>query len=435
MIKVKGRYKGQPITVRWGDGNLFAPANFRNAYEELMLSEEVNLGHFSVYDPQPYDSVDAALIIESLFDSIESTTSSLGPWQLDVMPPAEWELVKHYGPGSHPGTGTSQDVHAGGVVTSFEGPLAGSDNSLANFDEALATKVRDQTEKHLGTEEEIRDRYIALMESAAQRPTTETDEWRFWYRLRHEEAEALATKDIPVEDVVGMTSAISPGLEWGKNSRLAKIMATTVTENPKLGDHITPEAMDVLQDYLDNYAEKYDFNKVSLTPDMRFNDFADLTHRNMAAVVFKAISDGQGEKVPARYGFSTYGDGLAILWGQDEPETLLRGIKTRSFHNNMLALPDDDHVTIDVQMMGAARGIPITKERDGNLESSLVGTPSRSKVGVGKDSVGVRPLLADVVRDVTTEFNRRTDDPWDDLLPRQVQAILWKEFKVQNGID
>ena len=99
----------------------------------------------------------------------------------------------------------------------------------------------------------------------------------------------------------------------------------------------------------------------------------------------------------------------------------------------MLAMPGDSDVTVDIQMMSAARGSQITVANDGALETKLVSTPSISKVGVGKNSVGVRPHLADITRNVTASWNANPSNPWGQLEPREVQAIIWSEWKLQQG--
>jgi hypothetical protein len=131
----------------------------------------------------------------------------------------------------------------------------------------------------------------------------------------------------------------------------------------------------------------------------------DIQDENLSALAFAEISKARGVAVPAQYGYDSFGDAVAILQGED-PGVRLRGVKTRSFYNNMLALDGDTDVTADIQMLSAARGSQITVASDG---------------------------AAEIVRNVTTQWNGRSDNPWGQLEPRQIQAIIWSEWKLQQG--
>ena len=106
----------------------------------------------------------------------------------------------------------------------------------------------------------------------------------------------------------------------------------------------------------------------------------------------------------------------------------------------MLALPGDTDVTIDVHMLSAAKGTQITDATFPNLETTINGTPSISakegnKFGYmpGRNGVGVRPHLADIVRNITDDWNANPANQWGQLEPRQVQAIIWTEWRNQHS--
>lgn len=94
MIKVKGSFQGKPTSVLFNDGMLFAPDLFQAALDDLMTESEVVLSSAAPIVPDYSDEPSMAMLIESLFDSIDSTTSGLGAWWVDVAP-SPIDLSKH----------------------------------------------------------------------------------------------------------------------------------------------------------------------------------------------------------------------------------------------------------------------------------------------------------------------------------------------------
>jgi hypothetical protein len=105
------------------------------------------------------------------------------------------------------------------------GPLLGSDNQMENFPDKLQEKIISQADTHLGTTDEITDRYNALVESAAVRPIERTAAWADWYSDRHVWGSELAQGSrFNTVQVLGATSALSPGMLWSANEDLAGMM-------------------------------------------------------------------------------------------------------------------------------------------------------------------------------------------------------------------
>ena len=328
--------------------------------------------------------------------------------------------------------GSLEEEHEA-ITPLTSGPLQGTNNMMENFPEKLQKSILKQSDTHLGTTQEITDRYTTLLEQAATQDLAETAQWRDWYASRHNWGSMLAQNSrFNTMQTLGMTSALSPGMFWPANQNLAEHMVEFMNEDPVFAD-LPGVDMEFLQEKLDDYSDSY--GEFTLDAGTRFSD---ITNDNLAAVAWAEVERAGGQPVPAPYGYASIGDGIAIMRGAN-PLTQLRGVKTRSFYNNLLALPGDTDVTIDVHMLSAAKGTPITKALFPGLETKLNSTPSISAVegnkrglAPGKNSVGVRPHLADIIRNVTDTWNANPDNPWGQLEPRQVQAIIWTEWRNQH---
>lgn len=350
------------------------------------------------------------------------------------------EIAKHYGPGDHP-SGSSQDAHAGSRLIPID-PSAPQfpdlDNTLNGMPKALREKVEAQALK-MGTNRQILARLRRLLKSAMLRDPAVSG--LHWYQETHTWLEGLATTyGYTPEEAAGATAAMSSGLRWeaapGKASNKAAVEALMrhLGEDRALSSYSTLDihAMQAILE-ADAFGQRtkdrgaiLDYVATTLTPQTRLSD---LTNPREAALVFSGIWRTEGYSLPAQYGYDPYMDAIEILRGAP-PGNFLAGPKRRSFFNNLMLIPNDD-VTIDVQMISAARGRAINSQiaEDKVFQTSVVGTPKLGNIGVG-----VHPLLADHVRRLTDEVNASDTDPWgNNVLPMQVQAIIWTEFKTRNA--
>ena len=330
---------------------------------------------------------------------------------------AEEFLTKHMGPGPHP-SGSPQDVHGRVRVLAPDERLTGLENTMADLPDHVTEKIRAKALDQLGTDEEILERFRELMRDAATHGNAQ-----FWYEERHQWAEEQTdgTK-FSADQFLGMTAAISSGMLWEKNESIAEMMLTVHIFDDPLSEQLD---LPLVQAKLDAYAAKYpDKITESQTID-ETTRLSDIENPYLAAIAFGEITKVRGDSYPARYGYETLSQGIRIMRGESF-DSVVNGVKRRSFYNNMLALDGDNDVTIDVQMLGAARWENIGAQ--GSLEGNLISSPSY----LGAD-LGVRPLIADLVRQITDEYNAMTNNPYGRLLPRQTQAIIWVEFKEQLG--
>lgn len=278
MIKVKGSFQGKPTSVLFNDGMLFAPDSFQAALDDLMAEPEVVLSSAAPIVPDYSDEPSMSMLIESLFDSIDSTTSGLGAWWVDVAP-SPIDLSKHAGPGNHPGTGTPQNVHGhgAGILRPHQGgassknkPITvylvnedGSDPAVsmdvltsvrqlrngkivkipARWQDTIITRI-EETMATYDLDPEIMDRNLrTVLDSAMARYAEDpalVDADKF-YEIWHEELLRIAKDtDSRFDEVVAAAAAISPGLDADINLRSARELAEMVRENPVLPD---PQAL------------------------------------------------------------------------------------------------------------------------------------------------------------------------------------------------
>lgn len=331
--------------------------------------------------------------------------------------------------------------HSGELISPFTGPLTGAItpppgkdiNSLRLFPKdgkkgGYHGAVVARMEHYFGPdwEQTIKQRYTALIEDAVDNP--DSGDWAEWYTQVHDDHHDLVVAHNSVfstEQAIAMTAAMSPGRKWERNYEMTQKLVEYMADDVELRDlDFTVDQYELLQLKLDAYAEKYGFEPVKVTAALTLND---IPEPNMAALAFDAMAKSEGYNFGFQYGYSTAGDGIRIARGED-PDGVLRGAKTRSFYNNMLGLPEDDAVTIDIQMFDAALGRKATKSE----ESNMVSSPSFSVKGQGKDAVGIRPAIADIVRDLTDDINAGRigkGNKWGTLLPRDTQAIIWMSLK------
>lgn len=350
-----------------------------------------------------------------------------------ILAEATGEVSKHMGPGPHP-SGSEQQAHAGSRLHPLSHPL-NTQNSLASLPPEVRSKVKAVVEEHIGSTREILGRYRRLLKASFARPHEETI---LWYVQVHDWLEGLRQTHgkFTIEQVAGATAAMSPQLLWtakpGKlsNKVMAESMIRNVATDPILSE-VKGMDMAMLEDRLATDAEKYGYTPFRLTSKTRLSDITD--HRQ-ATLAWASILRAEGYKFGGGAGYKPFVDAMEILRGGNVEEVLdrviddvLTGVKRRSFYNNLLLIESLD-VTIDAQMIGAARGRAINPNDpiDKLLSTTLTSTPSYKGI-----RLGVTPLLADHIRTLTLELNHPdSTDPWsNDLLPMQVQAAIWAEFK------
>ena len=406
------RYNGRTYT--WSDG-LVSDVTLLDAIQTL-----------------PFDYVP---LTETGPAAIPGVTTELGiraagvALGFEVLPEPDWDIpdgatdgptpgivLKHYGPGPHPGTGTEQTVHG-----SISPTLNGFENTMSALPEHTQEAIRQKMAEHIGTEEEVKARLRDYLDQAAAKAPEDTG--LTWYEDMHRWAEAeVAMHNLPTEKIVGMAASISPGMEWEKNRRMVEMLLDH--GDKPLGEYGVD--MELLNEKLKAYADKYD---LKYEPVEAADSIADIGEPSLAAVSFYEISKALDDPYPARYGYRSLSDAIEIFRGAS-PSEILPGMKVRSFYNNLLGLSNDRDVTVDVQMIGAAMGRNMEGKADKKLSSALVNTPSITVSGT-KDSLGVRPLLSDWVRDLADEYS--VSGPWGEILPRQAQAMIWVEFKEDLG--
>lgn len=118
--------------------------------------------------------------------------------------------------------------------------------------------------------------------------------------------------------------------------------------------------------------------------------------------------------------YAFYGDAISVLRGEVTPSQALGDVKVRSFHNNILD-PDDslgfDDVTVDYHAADSAFFTTGMRSEAGG--SPIVSTPSLEGV-----SVGVRPLVADGIRQIARKYKVSGES----LTGGRAQEILWAEW-------
>ncbi|MBA2741946.1 MAG: hypothetical protein H0U46_08040 [Actinobacteria bacterium] len=229
-----------------------------------------------------------------------------------------------------------------------------------------------------------------------------------WYQDAHDWADGRArTHDLEPKTVAGVLSALSPMTEWNTNKHQADLVMQYRSRDPKHFDSLPPQ---------------------------------------QAAHEAREWAVARGEKWPLGAGRRNIVNAARILQG--EPiGSVLQQAKTRGFYNSIAEPNNPIDVVIDTHMLNVAYGgmtegaaaLLLEVPRPGSAEVwgdvvtpegvdwrarkpfSWFGSPKAR----GRD-VGVIPLLADAIRDVTEEWNR--EHPDRTLTPMQVQAIAWTRW-------
>lgn len=420
MFEVTGTWNGEEVTVTWERGIVSGPNSFLDAVD-FIATNRVEGPVPLVFDHPNMAARDiAASVIEFVF--ADSETTSTGPeisWEGCLGPR---DIRKHPGPRGSAlhSTGSGQEAHGAGRISPFNRALHGTENTISALPDTrgLPGKVVKKWEKTTGqSRDQVTEQYRRLITEAMKQP--EYEEWRDWYSTAHDIAEGYAVSDgFTVEQSSAIISALSPGMTWEENAETAGELMDLIGEDAA----VPAEIVDVLNEKLAIDAAKVGRSQKErreptvVTEGMKLSEFRSPRDATLALA---EIARSRGFNWNAQYGYKSYTNAMLIARDWGTPDTILAGVKTRSFYNNILMPSDTKDVTIDFQMMEAGARRQLTD----NEESSLNGTPSITIDGV-KTDVGVRPYLADITRDVAKEF---------DLVPNQAQALIWNQWKREKG--
>ena len=360
---------------------------------------------------------------------------------------------KHFGPGVHPGTGTSQKVHAG-LVRALKGQrqLKGEkiDSFLVHADgtpmsmmldglppEVQAKIFKSAAEQYnLTTDMElIRSRYEVILAAAEARykenPELRDDD-RFYERW-FETWESEGKGRFELEQVVAAAGVISPGLEAEvtaeqrargieDNVTMTRRMMDLVDENPTLNVFQAAVVNDMVGALNTKYlassrsqavAAFYDFE---ITANTRFNDLPNGYVQAQALHMMMQAEDGSG--VPAQRGWRNWALGFDVLSGRASPSDVLGSAKTRSFYNNIMDPTDTQgrgDVTVDFHMIDSAFW---------GTGSDEVSGPSNSPSYQGV-ALGIRPMVGQAVHQLLPEWGAKVGAE----SPAQLQEVIWAEWK------
>lgn len=305
-----------------------------------------------------------------------------------------------------------------------------------------------------------------------------------FYERWHDDLTRLSVKtDISLDRLVAAAAAVSPGQDARANLGFAHEMAWLVSQNANKGYHISSEDSAGIQAYLLEQAEKYKgyaedaktetnrlaklkmsqeyalaaevdytgtyFNELDIGFDGEY-----VTNSRVRAQVGAFIRSQEAQRwladqgsptwlsrdhdglMGGKKGFSTknwanFEKAFAVLNGEMTPDEVLGDVKVRSFFNNIvdpLNTSGADDVTVDFQSM--------------DFTFASTGTDGITTFLSGPDvngvSLGLRPMVADLLRSVT--FN--PDGSLTDLArslhvsnSAQMQEKLWGAHKRRTVAD
>jgi len=427
MFEITGTRNGTKETVVWDDGQIYASQTFTDAVSDM--EESVTEGPVPVVFeyPRMSDAWAAAQVIEFLFDDVTSTTGPVISWD-DCLQEGE-EISKHPGPRGSAlhATGTDQSVHGGSRISPFNEGMHGSENSMQALEDldyppyrgaTIGERVIAKWEAVTGiSRRKIVNQYRRMLKEAA--PHSDYESWKYWYDDVHDLSTSLGEKHgFTTDQVAAAFAAFSPGVNWQEELKAIPHLVEMMDTDPPVpeGSLELVNAKILADDVLTGRNDGNIVKPQILQPGQRVSD---LGNPRAAAIAYAELARASEahENWAIPYGYAPLMDSVMILRGADI-DTTLRGVTTRSFYNNMMMPEDPRDVTIDFQMMEAAARRAITK----NEKSGLSGTPGVTINGLETD-IGVRPYLADIVRQVANESG---------LLPNQAQAIIWSQWKEEK---
>lgn len=283
-------------------------------------------------------------------------------------------------------------------------------NTMAAFSKPFQRRVVQVAQKTLGVSPaKIKAHLGSLYEAGKAHPDFERD--RTWYHVAHGVARDIAERhDIAPHQAAGALAAISAGAEWGVNQRIARDVARYVQEDHPL-DLSPKQHREFLRD----------LRTVLRTKGMRAPEvpvgtrLSRIEHPLVAAVAAQHLQRAEsGKRWPVGHGYDGVAKAIRIYRGE-HPRTILSGGKIRSFYNNLID-PDAEHdVTIDTHMINAAANRLLTDKKAISMATSSPKATMQGHVA----AVGVKPLLADVIRELAKAHGVR---------PHEMQAVIWNQW-------
>ena len=295
--------------------------------------------------------------------------------------------------------GDKQSLRPDGSLTAYNGKLNVRTNSMSEFPPEIQTKIVAQVENKIGVSlEEGAGNLHDLLQAAKENGSWEAG--MTWYQDNHDMAAGIAERTgVPLSNIVGALAVSSPGMDWDTQAVIVEAMAG-----------LTAGKVEFSQEDLDKANVKLE--AFGIEPIKNGDEYKDLDSRAVRAMWMQNKADPDGPPWGVPKGFAHYEKAFSCLKG-DNPDDVLNGVKVRSFYNNLMDPSDERDVTIDIQMVQA-----FANDTKGANDSTVMGAPSYKTV-----TIGPTPAIADVVRSLADQ---------EGILPQQVQAIIWSEWKLQN---
>ena len=152
-------------------------------------------------------------------------------------------------------------------------------------------------------------------------------------------------------------------------------------------------------------------------------DFPNGERVNSNGSSLRGVDAANSSRVPVSYNSNIVGLGRAVSIARGgDPDLLLNGHKVRSFFNNIVGLDTAPGIPRDVTVDSHALGVALGRPTPSSSEEYNIFSSGWSSVAYGL--VGYYALVADAYRRVAQKY---------DLDPRQVQAITWIQWRLENG--
>lgn len=375
-------------------------------------------------------------------------------------------VMKHQGPGAHPGTGTPQEAHAGAGRVNVAQPMRGARRNKAPVDwkpetphrmgvaeataadPALEAKLLSKMRQVAGFEgaeslDEVVDTLANnLVELESRADPSRAAEWAEWYPKANEMNARIADEHgVDPDTVHAVMARLSPQADWADNMAMGEEVVRIFSEDPVIGpaDMANHRALQLSQ------AEGAGRRPEPALDDLTGKRFSELDEAT-AAQMIRPLSM-RGGLLAARNV-----DGSTVIGGEGEPrqvrwqtyDNLERSVsilrdpsfrnvdyqlgaahKIRAFYNNMRDPHDRTYgeVTIDTHAYGAALGIPVTTASTeittakGSI--TLPGAPNSTKAG----TKGAYPVFVEAYRRAANQLGYST--------PRALQSVAWEQWKAE----
>jgi hypothetical protein len=248
---------------------------------------------------------------------------------------------------------------------------------------------------------------------------------RDWYETAAAEAiEAADGFGIDPEVAIAITAALSPGTPWDQNRRNAHDMMAAFADRDLPLDPAHIRNVNVWANRPDGSTGESN-SEMRATAQDTFNTLYERDPK-LAAVYLAKKSDAS-----VGYSYNNFLKASELMVRNDPAaiDEVLAGTKVRSFYNNLRNPRGlDGDVTVDIHMQRAmANDTGSTTSQQKFDRSTSIGKRSSSITGSPKQDgaqLGAMPVMADIVRDATIQFNQANGV---DLLPHQFQAVVWVE--------